>query len=82
MKLTVCMWVLTSPAGKPRNVRCDLPVKPNVKNKEATLGRLFKEAKKDTARLFFLCRSSLRSLYCCKLYLWQITEFISGTLQH
>jgi len=53
LKLIFCMWVLTSPAGKPRNVRCDLPVKPNVKNKEATLGRLFKEAKKGHGPFIF-----------------------------
>lgn len=66
---TLHMGLLTSSAGKPWNVSCDLPGKSNVKNKEATLGRLFKEVKEGTAHLFFLSRSSLRSLYCCKLHL-------------
>ena len=47
------MGPLTSPTGKPRNVRRDLPGKSNVKNKEATLGRLFKEAKKRHNPLIF-----------------------------
>lgn len=47
------MGSLTSPTGKPRNVRHDLPGKSNVKNKEAALGRLFKEAKKGHSPLIF-----------------------------
>lgn len=63
------MGPLTSPTGNARNVKCDLPGKSNVKNKEATLGRLIKEAENGHSPFIFPQQISLRSLYSCKLHL-------------